>query len=280
MNRYTVLALATPYWRPGADYIASIVKALKGEVRDGDFVAVSEKALATAMGHLVDETGVCPSCTAQVLASWWMRYVWTYVLGPLCHLRRKTIAHFALYPRAAGRVHKQVVLQQSGLLQALMPGSEGAVDGSNLPFSYVSLPLPDAYRIAQRIRDAIEAALGARVIVMIVDTDKTYSWRTFHFTARPRPIRGITSLGGVLAYVVGRALKLQRRATPVAVCGGRISVEHALEVAALANRARGSGAGRTIWDMAATFHVPVTRVSWAMLERVEHKPIVVVRRGW
>jgi F420-0:gamma-glutamyl ligase-like protein len=177
-----------------------------------------------------------------------------------------------------GRVHKQVVLQQSGLLQALMPGSEGAVDGSNLPFSYVSLPLPGAQRIAQRIREAIEAKLGTRVIVMVVDTDKTYSWRTFHFTARPRPIRGVTSVGGVLAYVLGRALKLQRRATPVAVCGGGISVEHALEVAALANRARGSGAGRTIWDMTQTFHVPVTRVSWAMLERVEHRPVVIVRR--
>jgi F420-0:gamma-glutamyl ligase-like protein len=279
MNRYTVLALATRYWRPGADYVASIVEALEGQVRDGDFVVVSEKALSTAVGHLVDEMGVHPGFTAQMLGRWWMRYVWTYVLGPLSHLRRKTIAHFAQYPRTEGSVHKQVVLQQSGLLQALMHGSEGAVDGSNLPFSYVSLPLPGAFQIAQRIREAIEAELGERVVVMIVDTDKTYSWRTFHFTARPKPIRGITSVGGVLAYVLGRALKLQKRATPVAVCGGRMSVENALEVAALANRARGFGAGRTIWDMAKTFHVPVTSVSWAMLEQVEHRPVVIVRRG-
>jgi F420-0:gamma-glutamyl ligase-like protein len=91
-------------------------------------------------------------------------------------------------------------------------------------------------------------------------------------------MRGIWSVGGVLAYVLGRALKLRQRATPVAVSGAPVSVEQALVVAAVANRSRGVGAGRTIWAMAATFQVPVTRVSWAMLEGVEHRPIVIVRR--
>jgi F420-0:gamma-glutamyl ligase-like protein len=278
MQPYMGVAVTTPYWRPGADYVTSIVESLRGRVRDGDFVTVSEKALSTAAGHLVDEAGVSPGCTAKFLARCWMRYVWAYVLGPLCHLRRTTIGHFRRYPLAEGSVHKQVVLEQSGLLQALLHSSEGAMDGSNLPFAYVSLPLSDAGQIAGRIRDAIEAALGARVTVVVVDTDKTYSWRALHFSPRPTPMRGIWSVGGVLAYVLGRALKLRQRATPVAVSGAPVSVEQALAVAAVANRSRGVGAGRTIWAMAATFQVPMTRVSWAMLEGVEHRPIVIVRR--
>lgn len=278
MQRYTGLAVTTPYWRPGADYVTSIVESLRGRVRDGDFVTVSEKALSTALGHLVDEAEVRPGCTAKFLARCWMRYIWAYVLGPLCHLRRMTIGHFKRYPPAEGSIHKQVVLQQSGLLQALMHSSEGAVDGSNLPFAYVSLPLGGAGRIARRIRDAIEAGLSARVTVLVVDTDKTYSWKTFHFTPRPKPMRGIWSVGGVLAYVLGRALKLRQRATPVAVSGAPLRVAQALAVADVANRARGVGAGRTMWAMAATFQVPVTCVSWVMLERVEHRPVVIVRR--
>ena len=158
-----------------------------------------------------------------------------------------------------------------------MHGSEGAIDGSNLPHSYVSLPLENAHKIAHELRERIETELGKRVSVAIVDTDKTYSLKGFHFTPRPKPIQGIYSLGGVLAYVAGRSLKLKKRATPLAISGPQITTEEALEIARIANRTRGVGAGRTVWDMAKTFNVDLSEVTWKMLDTVKHRPVVIIR---
>ena len=80
-----------------------------------------------------------------------------------------------------------------------------------------------------------------------------------------------------MAYVVGRSIKLKKRATPLAVAGPEITTEEAIELAKIANRTRGSGAGRTVWDMAKTFNVPLTDVTWKMLDNVKHRPIVIIR---
>jgi F420-0:gamma-glutamyl ligase-like protein len=72
-------------------------------------------------------------------------------------------------------------------------------------------------------------------------------------------------------------LRLRRRATPLAVAGGEMSAEQALEIAEVADRSRGFGAGRTVWEMAERFGVDLTAVSWEMLETVRHKPIVILR---
>ena len=274
---YKRLAVKTRYWKPGEDYLRQIARSIEKEVRDGDFVTISEKAISTALGNLVDESTVHPSWTAHFLAKYWMRRVWGYILGPLCHLRKKTIQHLRAYPEREGAAHKQVALKHAGLLQALMMGSEGGIDGSNLPYSHVSLPLKNAQQTAQRIREHIRSVLGKKVVVMIIDTDKTYSLAGFHFTPRPKPIRGIHSFGGFLAYLIGRLFKLKRRATPIAVAGSEIPSEEALEIAEIANRAQGFGAGRTVWDMAEIFEVSVTSVTWDMLDKVEHKPIVIAR---
>jgi len=274
---YKCFALETGYWRPGTDYVQKIIDNVRGKIENGDFVTISEKAISTASGNILDESKVNPSKLAHFVAKYWMRYVWGYLLGVFCHLRKKTIKRLRCYPIVEGGAHKQVALEHAGLWQTLMHGSEGAIDGSNLPYSYVSLPLKNARDIAERIRERLAEELGTTVNVMILDTDKTYSFRNFHFTPRPKPIEGIHSCMGVAAYLTGRFLKLKRRATPIAVVGRKISVEEALEIAELANRARGFGAGRNVWDMAEAFNVSLTNVTWDMLDRVEHKPIVIVR---
>jgi F420-0:gamma-glutamyl ligase-like protein len=159
-----------------------------------------------------------------------------------------------------------------------MFGSEGGIDGSNLPYSFVSLTLENAEKVAEDIHAHLRQQLRKKAGVLIVDTDKTYSMRGFHFTPRPKPIKGIVTFGGVFSYVAGRMLKLRRRATPVAVAGCRLNVETALEIASIANRARSYGAGRTVWDMAEKFDTGLAQVTWEMLETVKHKPIVIVRR--
>jgi len=273
------IALATGYWRPGEDYLLQIIKALEGKVQNGDVVTISEKAISTAKGNIVDEKLITPCMLARLLAGFWMRIVWAYVFGTFCHLRKRTVNRFKTYPVEEGSKHKQLALDEAGFLQALMHGSEGGIDGSNLPYSYVSLTLKNAQEIAEQIRERIRAELGKNVVVMIVDTDKTYSYRNFHFTPRPNPIHGIQSRGGVCAYLLGRFLKLKTRSTPIALSGSSISAETALQIAETANKARGYGAGRNVWDMAETFGVALTEVTWDMLEKVEHRPVVIVRLG-
>jgi F420-0:gamma-glutamyl ligase-like protein len=276
-GRYKAVAVESRYWKPGDDYITQLIEAIENIVENKDFVTVSEKAVSTSLGNLIDEKNVEPSRLARFIAKYWMRIVWPYVLGPLCHLRQKTIKFLRSYPTEEGSLHKQVALMHSGFLQALMHGSEGAIDGSNLPYSYVSLPLENAQKIAQKLRERIRSDLGKNVTVAIVDTDKTYSLKGFHFTPRPKPLKGIHSFGGFLAYLAGRSLKLKKRATPLAVAGSRITTEEALEIAKIANRTRGTGAGRTVWDMAKTFNVTLTGVTWKMLDSVKHRPIVIIR---
>jgi len=275
---YKCFALETGYWRPGTDYVQKIIAHMKGQIENGDFVTVSEKAISTASGNILDESKVRPSKLAYFIAKYWMRFAWGYLLGVFCHMRKKTISRLRSYPVLEGGAHKQVALEHSGFWQSLMYGSEGGIDGSNLPYSFVSLPLKNAGCIAERIRERLAKELCIDVSVMILDTDKTYSFRNFHFTPRPKPIDGVHSCNGLAAYLTGRVLKLRRRATPIALVGCKIGVEEALEIAELANRARGFGAGRNVWDMAEAFKVSLTNVTWDMLDKVEHKPIVIVRR--
>jgi len=277
VHELKAVAVTTPYWKPGDDWTREILKGIAGEIEDGDFVVISEKAISTASGNIVDEATVRPSLGAKMIASFWMRVVWGYFLCILCHFRKKLTLQIRAYPLEMGSRHKQVAIQYTTLVQVLMFGSEGGIDGSNLPYSYVSLPLRNAHYLAEKIRSRIEAETGKTVFVMISDTDKTYSLTNFHFTPRPYPMKDIHSFGGIVAYVIGQMLRLRKRATPIAVVGGNCSVEAALEVAEVANRARGSGAGRTVWDMAKRFKVDLDGVSWKMLDGIKHKPIVIVR---
>ena len=278
MPKYQALAIATGYWKPGDDFLRSIIKGVEGKVANGDFVVISEKALSTAQGNIVDESTVQPTLNARLIARWWTRVCWGYLLSALLGFGQRLTRNLREYPMAWGSRHKQLALERAGVLQALMFGSEGGIDGSNLPFAYVSLPLANAAEIAAMIRGEIEAELGKKVTVVVVDTDKTYTFRNFHFTPRPFPVRGIHGDGGVIAYVVGRFLRLRRRPTPLAVASLELSAEEALRVANVADKARGTGSGTTVWKMAHRFHVGVAEVTWDMLAGVRHKPIVIVRK--
>lgn len=278
MTTYHALPITTKYWEPGENYLNIVIGALEKRVDDDDFVVVSEKALSTTLGKIVDESRISSGFSAKLICRLWMRIIWGYFLGELCHFGKRLLRRLREYPLETGSRHKQVALQQAGLLQALMWGSEGGIDGSNLPFSYVSLPLNNPSGLAEEVRQQIWRKLKKKVYVIIVDTDKTYSFRNFHFTPRPKPMKGIHSFGGAAAYVIGRMFKLKRRSTPLAVAGGKLQAEEALKIANIADRARGPGSGATVWDMAARFNVAVTGMSWDMLSQMKHKPVVIVRK--
>src|SRR4030066_982812 len=171
MTKYQALALTTKYWKPGEDYVNEITKSIGKRVADGDFVVVSEKALSTALGRIVDESSVKPSLNAKIISRFWMRIMWGYFLGVLCRFGQRLVFRLRRYPVEDGSRHKQVALQHAGLLQALMFGSEGGIDGSNLPYSYVSLPLENAAEIADRVQKEIWVKLEKKVIVIKVHTN-------------------------------------------------------------------------------------------------------------
>jgi F420-0:gamma-glutamyl ligase-like protein len=279
MTKYTALALTTSYWKPGDNYADNVIDALAGKLENGDFVVVSEKAISTAKGTMIDENAVKPTLNARFLARFWMRIVWGYPLGILCGFGQRLLHRLRNYPLESGSRHKQAALQYAGFMQALMFGSEGGIDGSNLPYSYVSLPLVDADKVAREIQQQIQLKLKRNVCVIIADTDKTYKLGGFFFTPRPKPFRGINSFGGVATYVVGRMLKLKKSSTPLAVAGCSLSTSQALTITNIADKARGPGSGATVWDMAARFQVEVNGVTWEMLAKIRHKPLVIVRKN-
>ncbi|HIE23079.1 MAG TPA: hypothetical protein EYP68_02490 [Candidatus Korarchaeota archaeon] len=276
-RKFKVKAIKTSYWKPNTNYLERIVNAITGEVEDGDIVAVSEKAISVALGNIVDESQVRPGILAYFLALVWMRIVWGYFLGPVLKMKRENINRFRSYPIPEGARHKQVCINEVGFFSALRHGSEGGIDGSNVAYSFVALPLKQADQIAKEIRDEIVRRTGKGVGVLIVDSDKTYSTRSIHITPRKSFIPGIRDLGPI-AYFIGRLFKLKRRSTPVAACGICAGIEEILDIAEVVDRARGHGAGPTVWDMAERFGTSLTGVSWEMLDEVDHRPIVIVKR--
>jgi len=278
MTRYSALAITTDYWNPKTDYVEKIVNAIQAKVEDGDFVVVSEKAISTALCNMVDESVVKSSWIARVLARVWMRFFWGYSLGMLCGFGQRLLVRLRNYPLESGGRHKQVALQYAGFWQALMFGSEGGIDGSNMAYSYVSLPLNNATALAKKIQEQIRRQIQKEVCLIIADTDKTYKFRNFFFSPRPNPLPGIYSFGGFFTYTTGRMLGLKRSSTPLSVAGCNLGAYEALKITNIADKARGPGSGATVWDMAARFHTEIDEVTWEMLSAIDHKPIVIIRR--
>jgi F420-0:gamma-glutamyl ligase-like protein len=163
------------------------------------------------------------------------------------------------------------------MLQSLRHYSEGGIDASNLPFAYVSLPLPNPSKTAAEIKEGIHQKTGNNVTVMIVDGDTTYSWRNLHLAPRKTGSPGLIHFGGVTTFIIGRLLGLTARQTPIAISGDTINPDRALWYAKLVHRLCGGGAGRTAWSMSENMETSLTGVTWEMLESVEHYPITIIR---
>jgi len=274
--RLKAIRIRTRYWRPGMDWLGETVGAVAAILQDGDLVTVSEKAISTAEGLVVDESVVRAGALARLLVAFWTRKIWGGPLGRLTKLRQNTLSRLRNYPVEEGSAHKQVALTHSGLLQSLRHYSEGGIDASNLPFSLVSLPLPEPRSHAERIRRVL-LEKGKRVSVMIVDGDTTYTYRNLHLSPRRVGVPGLIHRGGFLTFVLGRMLGLKSRSTPLAVAGEQMNPDWALTLANVAHRVRGHGAGRTVWDMTETLETGLTGVTWEMLDEIKHFPIVIVR---
>ena len=133
-----------------------------------------------------------------------MRIVWGYPAGIMCGFGPRLLSRLRNYPFESGSRHKQLALEQAGVLQALMFGSEGGIDGSNLHTPTCPYLSKTQLKWQSEIQRQILQKLKKNVCVIMADTDKTYRFRNFFFTPRPNPMKGINSFGGVATYVVGQ----------------------------------------------------------------------------
>ncbi len=273
--RYITRTLKTKYWVPNTNFLEILLKFSSSYAKDNDIIVISEKAISTALGRLIDETKIVSSFSARCLAKIWMRKIWGYFFAVIARINSTNTLRIRNYPFDEGATHKQTVLIYCGSIYALKNFSEGGIDVSNLPYKYACLPLKDAQAIADKIHSIILEKSGINLIVLISDSDKTFSFRNIHFSSRPTFVSGIYNFGPI-AYIIGRFFKMSARSTPVAI-SKNIGAEESLRISAISNKARKFGAGRTAWDMAERFGVKITEISWEMLKKCEHKPVVIVK---
>ncbi len=277
-RRYLTLRRPMTYWIPHRDFVRDILETYGRDIRDGDFVVISEKAVAVALGYIFDESKIEES-TSILIATEVLRRMWS-LLGSVCRLKKETLDLIRSVPPRVLAKHKQLSLYIGGLRHFLKPVSEAGIDASNLPLSLVSLPLPNANEVASHIKRTLHRELGRDIHVLIQDTDKTFVPRfaRIGFATRPSEVEGIIDLG-VLAYVMGMCSRgiFKAYPTPVGYSGPRIDLQLLLNVARAAESARGWGSGRDVFEMARTFHAEPDRVTWEMLGRIKHYPVVIVR---
>ncbi len=275
--RLRTITFKTSFWRPGTDYVSEIIRITSPHLKEGDIIAVSEKAVSTASGNIFDEAGVKPGRIARFLAGPWTRKLWAGPLGKMTSLKNQTRLNLINYPVDEGAAHKQTALWYVGLLQSLRHYSEGGIDASNLPYTYVSLPLSKPIEVADNIRETVFQRTGKKVTVMIMDGDTTHSWRNLHLAPRRVSTPGLIHFGGVMSYIIGRLFGFKSRQTPIAVSGDLVNPDRALWYAKLFHRLCGGGAGRTVWSMSSKMETSLTGVTWEMLEAVDHFPITLMR---
>ena len=224
MVKYRVVKVSSKIWKPKMDLAKTLEEMLKGRVENGDFVVLSEKALAVALGFIFDEENVKPSKISKVFTFFWMRIVWGWFLGPLCRLKASTIGWLKNYPLEEGSAHKQLTLKFVGILQTLKPTSEGGIDGSNLPGRLVALPIKNLKPLLENLKTILSRRLGVNLTFMVVDSDRVYILKNKSFnlaiSTRKTCFREIVYMG-FLAYILGRVFRrfFKPNATPLMVVG-------------------------------------------------------------
>ncbi len=272
---YKAIPIHTNYIKPNQSYDI-IIDALEDVVEDNDFLVISETPIAISQGRIVDESRFKPSFAAYLLADWWSKYLWGYILGPLFGIKKRTIRNLKRLPPEA-RYHKELILRFYGWKHALKPASEAGVDLSNAPGTYVSLLPIKPQKVVDDISSEIYSRMGKKVTVMIIDTDATYKLAGISFTSLPCAITQIKSNLGIFAYLLGRIGTIQG---PTTLAVSRfMNLEQVIEVSLIAEECQKKNEinMETVYDMTQTFNEDFSGVTVDMLDSVPHTPAVIVR---
>ena len=273
---YKVIPIETHYIKPNEsiDFMIDDISKLANE---GDYLVIAETPISVSQGRLVDEADYTPSLKATFLATYWSKYFWGYVLGPLLGIKERTIKNLRKLPEESKR-HKEVVLQLYGWKHALKPASEAGIDLSNAPGTCVSLLPENPEKVAKEISADIKNKTSNTITTLIIDTDATYRRGNKYFTGLPIAIPGIEADKGVFGYTLGQ-LSENLGSTPLG-CSREIDVDESIEIANVAEDYQKSlsTAMETIYSVKDVLDSDTHEVTVESLDSIIHTPAVLIRK--
>ena len=273
---YKVIPIETHYIKPNEsiDFMIDDISKLANE---GDYLVIAETPISVSQGRLVDEADYTPSLKATFLATYWSKYFWGYVLGPILGIKERTIKNLRKLPEESKR-HKEVVLQLYGWKHALKPASEAGIDLSNAPGTCVSLLPENPEKVAKEITEEIKNKTNNTITTLIIDTDATYRRGNKYFTGLPIAIPGIEADKGVFGYTLGQ-LSENLGSTPLG-CSRDIDVDEAIEIANVAEDYQKSlsTAMETIYSVKDVLDSDTHEVTVESLDSIIHTPAVLIRK--
>ena len=273
---YKVIPIETHYIKPN-ESIDFMIEDISKLAKDGDYLVIAETPISVSQGRLVDEADYTPSFKATFLATYWSKYLWGYVLGPLLGIKERTIKNLRKLPEESKR-HKELVLQLYGWKHALKPASEAGIDLSNAPGTYVSLLPENPEKVAKEITEDIKNKTNNTVTTLIIDTDATYKRGNKYFTGLPIAIPGIEADKGVFGYTLGQ-LSENLGSTPLG-CSREIAVDEAILIANVAEDYQKSlsTAMETIYSVKEVLGSDTDGVTVESLDSIIHTPAVLIRK--
>ena len=273
---YKVIPIETHYIKPN-ESIDFMIEDISKLANEGDYLVIAETPISVSQGRLVDEADYTPSLKATFLATYWSKYLWGYVLGPLLGIKERTIKNLRKLPEESKR-HKEVVLQLYGWKHALKPASEAGIDLSNAPGTCVSLLPENPEKVAKEISEDIKNKTNNTITTLIIDTDATYRRGNKYFTGLPIAIPGIEADKGVFGYTLGQ-LSENLGSTPLG-CSREIDVDEAIEIANVAEDYQKSlsTAMETIYSVKDVLDSDTHEVTVESLDSIIHTPAVLIRK--
>ena len=273
---YKVIPIETHYIKPN-ESIDFMIEDISKLANEGDYLVIAETPISVSQGRLVDEADYTPSLKATFLATYWSKYFWGYVLGPLLGIKERTIKNLRKLPEESKR-HKEVVLQLYGWKHALKPASEAGIDLSNAPGTCVSLLPENPEKVAKEITEDIKSKTNNTITTLIIDTDATYRRGNKYFTGLPIAIPGIEADKGVFGYTLGQ-LSENLGSTPPG-CSREIDVDEAIEIANVAEDYQKSlsTAMETIYSVKDVLDSDTHEVTVESLDSIIHTPAVLIRK--
>ena len=273
---YKVIPIETHYIKPN-ESIDFMIEDISKLANEGDYLVIAETPISVSQGRLVDEADYTPSLKATFLATYWSKYFWGYVLGPILGIKERTIKNLRKLPEESKR-HKEVVLQLYGWKHALKPASEAGIDLSNAPGTCVSLLPENPEKVAKEISEEIKNKTSNTITTLIIDTDATYRRGNKYFTGLPIAIPGIEADKGVFGYTLGQ-LSENLGSTPLG-CSREIDVDEAIEIANVAEDYLKSlsTAMETIYSVKDVLDSDTHEVTVESLDSIIHTPAVLIRK--
>ena len=273
---YKVIPIETHYIKPN-ESIDFMIEDISKLANEGDYLVIAETPISVSQGRLVDEADYTPSLKATFLATYWSKYFWGYILGPILGIKERTIKNLRKLPEESKR-HKEVVLQLYGWKHALKPASEAGIDLSNAPGTCVSLLPENPEKVAKEISEEIKNKTSNTITTLIIDTDATYRRGNKYFTGLPIAIPGIEADKGVFGYTLGQ-LSENLGSTPLG-CSREIDVDEAIEIANVAEDYQKSlsTAMETIYSVKDVLDSDTHEVTVESLDSIIHTPAVLIRK--